>query len=100
MPPPMSLVPACGERCRVQPGGFPQPLFQRIGAASIAARDERGFCRGNRLQRGDGVVRPSDLRRVSPGPDDNKIVPGDLGSGDAVARFHEGGLGVGVMDQH
>jgi hypothetical protein len=102
MPPPIIAIPRSAAGARgVDRRRAPEPLFEGIGAALVAARDERRAGGGDRRERGDRVMAARDMRRIRARTDHDEIVPGDLPAIDAVPLGDELflGLRIGHQDQ-
>jgi hypothetical protein len=93
-------IPAAGAALRIDPGGFPQPQFERVGTAAVAARNECCLRLGDRGEPGHRVVAALDVGGVGIRSDHDEVVPGDLAAADAVPLPNEFLLGLGVMNQH
>jgi hypothetical protein len=99
MPPPMSRYHAPPPARGIDPGHAPQAVFESVGAALVAARDERGAGGGDRRERGDRVMPAGDICRIHARTDHDEIVPGDLPAIDAVPLGDELVLGFRIMHQ-
>ena len=84
----------------IDAGVFPEPQFEGIGTAVVAARDKGRVRGGYRLERGDRVVAAFDARRIIFGSDDHKIIPRDLAAVDAVTLADEFLLSLRIVYQH
>ena len=100
MPPPISRYhdPPPAPR-GVDPGRTPQAVFEGVGTALVATRDERGAGGGDCCERGDRVMTAGNMRRIRARADHDEIVPGDLPAIDAVPLGDELSLGLRIVHQ-
>jgi hypothetical protein len=88
-----------GDRLDVDAGLAPQPLLLLVGAAVVAARSERRFHRGDRLEGEEDIAPAGYLGGIADRADEHEIVVHDLSAVDAVAGGDEGKLGGSVVDE-
>ena len=92
-------VPAAGGLGGVRPRPAPQAQLHLVGAAVVAARDERPPRPRDRRERGGRIAGPPHARRIGPRPDDDEIVVHHRSAGAAEPGRDERAFGRRVMDQ-
>src|SRR6266851_5622227 len=91
-------IPGTPAACaRIDLGGAPEPLFEGIGAALVAARDKRCSRRGDSGQSLYCILSAGNTRRISLRPNDDEVIPSDLLPVDAMACGYKLILSLGIV---